>query len=157
LPTVGLSATYTSSAGTSDQYVGVSIQAPLAPGGFFQVRAANATARRSTEQRRQAEEQARVDLERLYELVQGGQQALQISEKAIGSAELSVEANTKSYEGGVKTNVDVVNAIETVYEVKNGYVVSATLLATNLLTLLLLSGDSTEDALDVTQRFLFGK
>lgn len=157
LPTVGMSATYTSSQGSSDQYIGVSIQAPLAPGGFFQVKSANATARRATEQRRQAEEQARVDLERLYALVEGGQEALQISEKAIASAELSVEANTKSYEGGVKTNVDVVNAIQTVYEVKNGYVVAATQLAQNLLNLMLLSGASTEDALDVTQRFLFGK
>lgn len=157
LPTIGMSATYTTSRGTSDQYVGLSVQAPLAPGGIFQVRAANATARRATEQRRQAEEQARVDLERLYELVQGGQQALMISEKAISSAELSVEANTKSYEGGVKTNVDVVNAIETVYQVKNDYVVAAAQLAVNLLNLLLLSGDDTADALDVTQRFLFGK
>jgi protease secretion system outer membrane protein len=158
LPTIGLSATYTSASSTgSSQYAGFSISAPIAPGGFFQVRAANATARSAAEQRRQAVQQARVDLERLYEQVNGGQEALVISAKAIESAQLSVEANTKSFEGGVRTTIDVVNAIQTLYTVRSTYVTSATQVAVNLLTLLLVSGDDTADAMDVTQKFLFGK
>lgn len=157
LPTVGVSGVFTRANGVDSNYAGISILAPLAPGGFFQVRGANATARKSAEQRRQAEEQARVDLERLYDLVDGGQKALAVSARAIKSAELSVEANNKSYEGGVRTNVDVVNAIQTLYEVKSAYVTSATQLAQNLLSLLLLSGQDTETSLAITQRFLFGR
>jgi protease secretion system outer membrane protein len=70
---------------------------------------------------------------------------------------LSVEANTKSFEGGVRTTIDVVNAIQTLYTVRSTYVTSATQVAVNLLTLLLVSGDDTADAMDVTQKFLFGK
>lgn len=158
LPTIGLSATYTNASNTgSSSYAGFSVSAPIAPGGFFQVRAANATARGAVEQRRQAVQQARVDLERLYEQVNGGQEALVISAKAIGTAQLSVEANTKSFEGGVRTTVDVVNAIQTLYTVRSTYVTQATQLAVNLLTLLLVSGDDTADAMNVTQQFLFGK
>jgi outer membrane protein TolC len=157
LPTVGVSAVYTKSQGVSDNYVGLSIQAPLAPSGLFAIRSANAAAQKTTEARRQTEETARVDLERLYDLVDGGQKALDVSASAIKSAELSVEANTKSYEGGVRTNVDVVNAIQTVFEVKNAYITSATQLAQNLLTLLLLSGQDSDSALATTQRFLFAR
>ncbi|MBW8910934.1 MAG: TolC family protein [Sphingomonas sp.] len=158
LPTVGLSATYTNASNTgSSSYAGFSVSAPIAPGGFFQVRAANATARGAIEQRRQAVQQARVDLERLYEQVNGGQEALVISAKAIETAQLSVEANTKSFEGGVRTTVDVVNAIQTLYTVRSAYVTQATQLAVNLLTLLLVSGDDTADAMEVAQKFLFGK
>lgn len=157
LPTIGMSGVYTRSRGVSDSYFGVAVQAPLAPGGLFQLRSANATAERTSEQRRQAEIQAKVDLGRFYEMVDGGQKALAANASAISAAELSVEANTKSYEGGVRTSVDVVNAIQTLYEVKNGYVNSRVQLATNLLNLMLLSGASAEVSLEATQQFLFGK
>ena len=157
LPTVGVSGVYTRSRGVSENYVGLSIQAPLGPTGFYQIRGANAAAQRSSEQRRQAELQAKVDLTRLYELVDGGQKALVVSERAIGAAELSVEANSKSYEGGVRSSIDVVNAIQTLSQVKNNYVNSAIQIANNLLTLLLLTGASPEESLAATQRFLFAK
>ena len=157
VPVVGASATYTNRAGASDSFVGLSINAPLNAGSFFQVGAANASRRRAFEERRQVQERASTELQRLYAMVDGGQQALAISAKAVGSAELSVEANTKSFEGGVRTSVDVVNAIQTVFEVKSTYVTSATTLALNYLNLLLLSGEDTETAMAETQRFLFGR
>lgn len=156
-PVVGASATYTHRNGVSDSFVGISLNAPINAGGFFQLGAANAAKRRAFEERRQVQERARTEMERLYAMVDGGQQALVISAKAVEGAELSVEANTKSYEGGVRTNVDVVNAIQTVFEVKNAYVNSATTLALNYLNLLLLSGEDAEDAMAATQAFLFAK
>ena len=156
LPTVGLSAVYTRTQGRADRYVGVSVLAPLAPAGYFQVRSASAAAKRAFEQRRQAEQEAHVDLERLYALVEGGQKALVASAGAISAAELSVAANTKSYEGGVRTSVDVVNAIQTLYQVKSDYVGTTVQVSNNLLALLLLSGTPTEEALAITQKFLFG-
>ncbi|WP_162184723.1 TolC family protein [Sphingomonas hengshuiensis] len=156
-PVVGASATYSSRAGVESSYVGLSVNAPLNAGTFFQSGAANATARRSAEERRATEARARVELQRLYALVDGGQQALALSSKAIESAELSVYANTQSYEGGVRTNVDVVNAIQTVFEVKNTQVTAATTLALNYLNLLLLAGVPSEDAVEATQRFLLNR
>jgi len=156
-PVVGASATYTRRNNLTDSYVGLSVSAPLNAASLFQVGAANATVRRSFEERRQVEERARTELERLHALVDGGRQALAINAKAIEAAELSVEANSRSYEGGVRTNVDVVNAIQTVFEVKNAYVQAATTLATNYLNLQLLAGVEPDDALAVTQAFLLGR
>lgn len=157
LPVIGLSATYSRYRGVDDKYIGLSVNAPINAGSFFQVGSANATVRRSFEERRQVEDRAKTELERLYALVGGGRDALIINAKAIEAAEFAVEANTKSYEGGVRTNVDVVNAIQTVFEVKNGYVVAATTVASNYLNLLLLAGEDPEDALAATQRFLLGR
>ena len=155
-PVVGASATYTRRNDLTDSYVGLSVSAPLNAASLFQLGAANATVRRSFEERRQVEERARTELERLYALVDGGRQALAINAKAIAAAELSVQANTRSYEGGVRTSVDVVNAIQTVFEVKNAYVQAATTLAINYLNLQLLAGIPPEDSLAATQRFLLG-
>ncbi|WP_448661651.1 TolC family protein [Sphingomonas sp. CJ20] len=157
LPVLGANATYSRRAGVESSYVGISLNAPLNAGSFFQTGAANASARRSAEERRATEAKARVELQRLYALVDGGQQALALTSKAIESAELSVYANTQSYEGGVRTNVDVVNAIQTVFEVKNSQVTSAATLALNYLNLLLLAGEDPEDAVAATQRFLLNR
>ncbi len=157
LPTVGVSATYTRYQGINDTYVGLSVNAPLNGSTIFQASQARATVRKSYEERRQAEEKARTELQRLHALVDGGYQALLISGKAIESAKLSVEANSKSYEGGVRTSVDVVNAIQTQFEVQNAYVQSAATLAQNYLNLLLLAGEDPEDALAATQKFLLGR
>lgn len=157
LPVLGASATHTRANGRDYSFVGISVSAPLNAGTFFQSGAANASARRAQEERRQVEERGRTDLQRLYALVDGGRQALAINAEAIKAAELSVEANTKSYEGGVRTNVDVVNAIQTRFEVQNAYVVAATQLASNYLNLLLLAGEAPEDALSLTQGFLLGR
>ncbi len=89
-PVVGASATYTRRDSRTDSYVGLSISAPLNAASLFQMGAANATARRSFEERRQVEERARTELERLHALVDGGRQALAINAKAIQAAELSV-------------------------------------------------------------------
>lgn len=157
LPTVGVSATYTRYQGQNQSYVGLSVNAPLNGGTFFEASQAAATKRRSYEERRQTEEKARTELQRLHALVDGGYQALLISAKAIESAKLSVEANSKSYEGGVRTSVDVVNAIQTQFEVQNAYVQSATTLAENYLNLLLLAGEDPEDSLQAVQKFLLAR
>jgi protease secretion system outer membrane protein len=155
-PVVGLSATVSRNNGVDAGFVGVSVTAPLNAGTYFLSSAARATEARSLEERRQVEEKAQVELERLVALVDGGTRALAINAEAITAAELSVEANSKSYDGGVRTSVDVVNAIQTLFEFRNAYVVAATGVAANLLNLLLLAGTPPEDALAQTQTFLFG-
>lgn len=156
LPVVGISATLSRRNGIDDSFVGVSVSAPLNAGSFFLSSAARATEARSREERRQVEEKAEVELQRLLALVDGGTAALAINGEAITAAQLSVEANSKSYDGGVRTSVDVVNAIQTLYEFRNAYVVAAAGVAGNLLNLLLLAGTPPDEALAQTQQFLFG-
>lgn len=157
LPVIGLSGTYTAYNGQHTSYVGLAVSAPINAGGFFQIGSARASARKSAEETRQVEEKAKTELERLYALVGGGRDALAAQAQAIEAAEFAVEANTKSYEGGVRTNVDVVNAIQTVYETKNTYVQAAVNVAINYLNMLLLAGEDPEDAMAATQRFLLGR
>lgn len=156
-PVVGGTATYSHRNGQSDTFVGLSVSAPLNAGTFYQVGAAKATAERALQERRQVEEKARTELERYHALVNGGRRALGINAKAIEAAELSVQANSRSYEGGVRSSVDVVNAIQTLFEVKNAYVTAATTLAVNYLNVQLLAGLPSEDALRATQSFLLGR
>lgn len=157
LPTVGGAASFSRSKGNNLNYVGIAINAPLNAGSLFQVGSASAAARRSAEERRQTEERIRVDFLRYYRLVDGGQRSLTINRKAVLSAELSVIANQRSYEGGVRTNVDVVNSIQALFEVKSQYVTSATTVSENLLAMLLLAATPPEEALAITQRFLLGQ
>jgi protease secretion system outer membrane protein len=84
-------------------------------------------------------------------------QALRIQQDAIAAAELSVEANTKSYQGGVRSAVDVLNAIQTSFQVKSEYVQLATTQAENILSLMLLAATDPTDAVAQTHRYLFAK
>lgn len=157
LPSVNATASKTYTGKNDISYVGISVTAPITAGGFIQASSASAQARRATNERLKVEQDTQVSFERLYALVNAGQKALDISRKAINSAELSVQATRKSYEGGVRTNFDVVNAIQTVFEVKSQYVTSATTVADNMLNMLLLAGVEPTEALTTTQRFLLGK
>jgi protease secretion system outer membrane protein len=156
-PTVNATASKTYTGKDDISYVGISVTAPITAGGFIQAGSASAQARRATDERMKVEQDVQVNFERLYALVNAGQKALNISRKAINSAELSVQATRKSYEGGVRTNFDVVNAIQTAFEVKSQYVTSATTVADNMLNMLLLAGTDPSQALTTTQRFLLGK
>jgi protease secretion system outer membrane protein len=52
--------------------------------------------------------------------------------------------------------VDVLNAIQTVFQVKSEYVTLATTQAQNILALLLLGAMVPLDSVEVTQQYLFG-
>jgi len=157
LPTVNGSASYTISQGRRISYVGLSVNAPIGAASIFQVASASASARRSSEDRRRIQEQADVNFQRYYGLVEGGQDALQGSAMAIEAAELSVAANQKSYEGGVRSTLDVVNAIQTAFEVKNQYINSALVLADHYLNLQITAGVSAAQAIANVERILFGE
>lgn len=155
LPTINGSASYTLAAGRSISFVGVTIAAPIQAGALFAAQASSATARKSSEERRRTQEQAKVNFQRLYGLVRGGDEALISSALAIEAAEQSVNANQKSYEGGVRSNLDVVNAIQTAFEVKSQYVNAAMSLAEHYLDLQLTAGMPAADAVAAVQTFLF--
>ena len=106
---------------------------------------------------RETESKVRLETDRLSALVASGMEALRIQREAIASAELSVEANRQSYQGGVRTAVDVINAIQTAFQVKSEYVGLATTQAENILSLVLLAAADPQEAVTDTYKYLFAK
>lgn len=155
LPTVSAVASRTEFAGATSNYVGIAISLPLEVGTFLQVSGASANATRSEEQVRDVEQRTRLDVERLLELVEAGRNEIEIRLESIRSAELSVEANEKSYEGGIRNKLDVINAIQTLYQTKEDYVRSVLDLAGNILQLHLTLAVPVSDSMKQVQDVLF--
>lgn len=156
-PTIALAHTRSQYTGASNTTTGVTLQVPLNAGNYYSSGSAGANAVRAKEERRLAEEKSAVELERLYGLVQSGQDAIKIKRQAIDSAELSVEGNQKSYDAGVRSNIDVVNSIQVLFEVKNDYVVAVTQQAENFLSLFLLAGIPPAHAISDSSILLFNR
>lgn len=155
LPTVSALVMNTNSNNVRNTYSGVSVSLPLQAGNFLQARSAAASALRSQEQTRDAELRARLEVQRLWGLVGAGRSEVAIRLKAIESAELSVEANEKSFIGGVRSQIDVLNSIQTLYQVEQDYVSSVLTLADNYLNLLLQAATPADEAMISVQAILF--
>jgi protease secretion system outer membrane protein len=136
-------------------YSGVLVSMPIQVGNFYARQSAYANYLKAKETTRDAEEKGRVDVEKLTEQLQAGAEMLEIQRGAIAAAELSLEANIKSYEGGVRSAVDILNATQTVFQVKSEYATSATTQAENLLTLLNQISLNPGESLEQTYKFLF--
>ncbi|MCC7006029.1 MAG: TolC family protein [Ottowia sp.] len=154
-PSISAAYSRSSYSGITNVTTGLTIFVPFTVGNYYANTAAAASAVKAHQDRRLAQERLRVELERTYALVQSGQDALKIKRRAIDSASLSVEANNKSYDAGVRSNIDVVNSIQMLFEVKNDYVIAVTQQAENLLSLLLLKGEAPEQAISRVKEFLF--
>lgn len=155
LPTFSATYTDSKSGGVNNRYTGVVVNLPLGASSFFAKQGVEANYLKAKEARRDAEEKARVEVDRLVSLIDTGFESLAIQQDAIKAAELSVEANAKSYEGGVRSAVDVLNATQTVFQVKSDYVTSVTTQAENLMNMNGLTSTNPTDALQVIFEFLF--
>jgi protease secretion system outer membrane protein len=131
IPTV--SATYNTSkaGGTTNSYTGVLVNMPLQVGSFYARKSVEANYLKAKEVSRDTEEKTRVEVEKLREEIETGLEALKIQKDAVSASELSFEANVKSYEGGVRSAVDILNAAQTVFQVKSDYVNILTSLSEN--------------------------
>lgn len=158
LPTVQARYSYSKAGDVtkSQNYVGVSLAVPLKAGTVYNMQSAEATVIKTQESLREIESTIRLNADKLRGQVINGVEALKIQREAIEAAEFSVEANTKSYQGGVRTAVDVLNAIQTVFQVKSEYVTLATTQAQNILALSLLAATEPLDAVTLTRKYLFG-
>jgi len=159
LPAVSAQYSFSESGGgtTNNSYVGVGMTVPLKAGTFYGIDAAQASVVKTQESLREAESKVRLEADRLVALVSSGMEALRIQREAIAAAELSVEANRQSYQGGVRTALDVINALQTVYQVKSEYVGLATAQSENILSLILLAAINPQDGVAETYRYLFAK
>lgn len=155
LPSVYATYSRSSYSNTLNITTGLTVSIPLNFGNYYALRAATAETAKANIEHQSRKQQLKRELERVYALFEAGQQALKIQRNAITSAELSVEANRKSYEGGIRSNIDVVNSIQVLFKVKNQHVITLTKQAENLLKLLLLAGYETDKSMALVQHFLF--
>jgi protease secretion system outer membrane protein len=128
------------------------LDAPRVIGGL----SAGAQEEKAFETRRQVEVQTVMLTNQLYESVVLGRDALDNKKIAVEAAKLSVEANERSLIAGVRTTIEVLNSIDTLYLTRNDYATTALNLANAYLNLLLISGEPPADAIAQTQHFLFG-
>ena len=128
------------------------LDAPRVIGGL----SAGAQEEKAFETRRQVEEQTIMLTNQLYESVVLGREALDNKKVAVEAAKLSVEANERSLIAGVRTTIEVLNSIDTLYQTRNDYATTALNLGNAYLNLLLISGETPTDAIAQTQHFLFG-
>ena len=151
-----LSGVYTSTSNNlaSNNYFGLTVSLPLQASSVYQMRAASANALKSQEQLRDAEEKTRLEVHRAWSLVSAGLKELPIRLGAIEAAQLSVEANEKSFKGGVRSQIDVLNSIQTQFQVQQDYVNAVLSLADNYLNLLLQSATPTTQAIQQLDAFL---
>ncbi len=155
LPTLSAVWMNTTSNNVTSNFSGISVSLPLQAGSFYQMKAAAANAVKMQEQARDAELRTRLEVQRLWALVNAGSGEVAIRLEAIHSAELSVDANEKSFRGGVRSQIDVLNSIQTLYQVQQDYVNAVLTLAENYLNLLLQAATPADQAIASTQAVLF--
>ena len=159
LPAVSAQYSYSKATGAavSNNYVGVGLSVPLKAGTWYGMEAAESAVVKAQETLRETESKVRLETDRLAALINSGMEALRIQREAISAAELSVDANLQSYQGGVRTAVDVINAIQTSFQVKSDYYNLATAQSENILNLILLAATEPYDAVTDAYLYLFMK
>lgn len=140
--------------GTNDSQ-GIVINFPLQAGGVMNVFTSGYGVDKAKAQVRQAELKVGQDVERFHTLVTAGLDESNIRLQAIESAALSVVANEKSFRGGVRTRLDVLNSVQTQFQVNEDYVTSLLSLANNVMNLGIQGAQAPEEIVVDLQRLLF--
>jgi len=136
---------------------GLTVTIPLNAAAYATTYSAVAKARASSDNRLATEVQTKTQAQNLYAQVDAGFQSLKIRNQAMDTARLSLTANQKSYEAGVKTTTDVLLAIQNLAQTRNDYAQAATQQALNYMNLLLVGAEEPDQAVAKTQAFLFRK
>lgn len=147
LPNINASYTATDLNGKKDTIVGISLTMPIQAGGVMGTATASSRLAKLREDAIDAERKLKLETQRLNDLVQAGLAEVETRRAAIEAAQLSVEANEKSFKGGVRSMVDLLNSIETVYRLKNEYIQTILALGETLLNLRLQEGVDPLDSL----------
>jgi outer membrane protein TolC len=137
----------------SDLFTGVNVSIP------FGVSVANVLGRRKAalqvdqarESARDVEQRTRIRVEALHAFVASGFEELAIRRNAIEVAELSAEANVQSFEAGLVSSIDVINALLAVFEVRKDYLTALLKTGQQVLDLHLTAALPPKESLDRVQ------
>lgn len=154
LPTLSAAYINSSSGNLTNVSTALVVNMPFQVGTWMGHELAQQNLLKAVANRRETEEKIRVDVEKAWNQVSSGVEILKAQSEAIDAARLSVEANTRSFQGGIRSSVDVINAIQTVYQVTSDYVSIAVGQAESYLTLLASAQASPMDAIRQAQAYL---
>jgi protease secretion system outer membrane protein len=151
-----VSGTYTASSldGNVTKFTGITLSMPLEAGDYYKTKSAAAAYVKVAQEVRDKERQVALNIDQLRTTLQLGISELVARQTAVEAAELSVTANDKSFKGGVRTMVDVLNSIEVLYTVKSELVQTVLAFADKLLQLRLAEGKPASDVLAEVESFL---
>ncbi len=121
--------------------VGLVLTAPLGANPYFDYQRAAADLLRAQENLRFAQDTQGNEATRLFTAIRSYRDEVQMRQQAVEAAKLAVEANVKSYQGGVKTNIDVVTSYQNLADAETALVNSQISKAEAELRLSLLARD----------------
>lgn len=130
--TAGSTSSYT------DTRVGIVFNAPLGAGQWFNAQRAATDLQRAQESLRLAQDNAANEAQRVWKSSESLDTELQIRRRAVEAAKLALEGNIKSYQGGVKSNIDVVTSYQNLADAETALVNSEVARTETLLTIRLL-------------------
>ena len=104
---------------------------------------------------RATQESLQLELQRQHAHAQAALQEVQITLEAIDAAALSVQANEQSFAGGVRSKLDVLNALQAELTAREAHLSAQMTLAHAQLSLRLLAGHDIADVLTQLQQQLF--
>jgi protease secretion system outer membrane protein len=119
--------------------VGFVLTAPLGANPYYDYQRAAADLLRAQENLRFAQDTQGNEATRLFTAIRSYRDEVQMRQQAVEAAKLAVEANVKSYQGGVKTNIDVVTSYQNLADAETALVNSSISLSESQIRLRLLT------------------
>ena len=136
---------------------GLTVILPIQAGSYVNTYGMAKKYSQARSQREDTEAKTELDAEKYFSLSETGLQAIKIKKDAVDSAQLSVDANQKSFTAGVRSTTDVLNSIQILFQTRNEYAIAVAAQAESYLNLLLVQNDDPAHAMKQVQTFLFAK
>lgn len=140
---------------TNNFGLGLRMDIPIQAGSFFKGASADLDLNKAQENERNTRQQIRLDVERFYNQLLAVQSELLVRAEAIKASELSLEANERSFTGGVRTKLDVLNALQALFQARADYASAQLRLGETYLALLTVSATAADAALTQVNDILF--
>jgi outer membrane protein TolC len=142
-------------AAVSNSGIALRMDIPIQAGSFFKGAAADLDLNKAKELERNTRQQIRLDVERYYNQLEAVQSELLVRAEAIKASELSLEANEQSFKGGVRTKLDVLNALQALFQARADYASAQLRLGETFLALLTVGASDADAALAQINDMLF--
>jgi outer membrane protein TolC len=135
--------------------VALRMDIPLQAGSFYKGASADLDLNKAQELERNTRQQIKLDVERFYNQLQAVQAELLVRVEAINASELSLDANEQSFKGGVRTKLDVLNALQALFQARADYASAQLRLGETFLSLLTVSATDADESLKQINDLLF--
>lgn len=157
LPTLVASAQRSDYNGVTGSSSGVALRMdiPLDAGNAYRAQSADLAMQKAQSQERITRQQVELDVQRLYSDVEAAIAEVGVRKEGMRVAEQSLQATEQSFAGGVRTKIDVLNALQTVHQSKSEHLTALLNLGDKLLNLNLTSGQDIEPTLRLINQHIF--